>query len=109
MLETTFHGRKTFRFVGGSLSWSETPYFHKGGPLRMVPKLPLSPEICGKNFYVKQLYLGNQVTVTPELGLKLKIFARTLISGVQEKREKFGDRSAPPLLVGLKRSKICQV
>ena len=33
-LETTFHGQKTFRLVGGSLSWSETPYFHKGGPLR---------------------------------------------------------------------------
>ena len=34
-LETTFHGQTTFRLVGGSLSWSETPYFHKGGPLRM--------------------------------------------------------------------------
>ena len=44
-LETTFHGKKTFRLVGGSLSWSETPYFHKGGPLRMVPMLPLSAEI----------------------------------------------------------------
>ena len=31
MLETTFHGQKTFRLVGGSLSWSEKPYFHKGG------------------------------------------------------------------------------
>ena len=44
-LEITFYGQKTFRLVGGSLSWSETPYFHKGGPLRMVPKLPLSAEM----------------------------------------------------------------
>ena len=28
-----FHGQKTFSLVGRSLSWSETPYFHKGGPL----------------------------------------------------------------------------
>ena len=39
--------KKTPRLVGGSLSWSETPYFHKGGPLRMVPKLPLSAEMKG--------------------------------------------------------------
>ena len=32
MSETTLHGQTTFRLVGGSLSWSETPYFHKGGP-----------------------------------------------------------------------------
>ena len=32
----------TFRLVGGSLSWSEKPYFHKGVPLQMVPKLSLS-------------------------------------------------------------------
>ena len=51
MLETTFHGQKTFCLVGGSLSWSETPYFHKGGPLRMEPKLPLSDEKKGKNFF----------------------------------------------------------
>ena len=99
--------KKLSVWAGGHLVGQKRLIFTR--PLRMVPKLPLSPEICGKNFYVKQLYLGNQVTVTPELGLKLKIFARTLISGVQEKREKFGDRSAPPLLVGLKRSKICQV
>ena len=28
MLETIFHGQKTSCLVGGSLSWSETPYFH---------------------------------------------------------------------------------
>ena len=27
MLETTFHGQKTFRLVGGLPSWLETPYF----------------------------------------------------------------------------------
>ena len=27
-----FHGQKTFCLVGGSLSWSETPYFHKVRP-----------------------------------------------------------------------------
>ena len=37
--------QKTFRLVGGLLSWSETPYFHKGGLLQMVPKLPLSAEM----------------------------------------------------------------
>ena len=51
-LKTTFHGQKTFRLVTGSLSWSETPYFHKGGPLRMGPKLQ-------KNCFLKQQYLGN--------------------------------------------------
>ena len=45
MLDTILHGQKTFRLVRGSLSWSETPHFHKGGPLQMVPKLPLSAEM----------------------------------------------------------------
>ena len=44
-LETIFHGQKTFGLAGGSLSWSETPYFHQGGPLRIVSKLPLSAEM----------------------------------------------------------------
>ena len=44
-LETIFHGQRTYRLVGGSLSWPETPYFQKGGPWRMVPKLPLSAEM----------------------------------------------------------------
>ena len=49
------------------------------------------------------------MTETPKVGLKLKIFARTLIvnpflsqsipPGVQEKRKKLGGRSAPPLPV----------
>ena len=30
-LETIFHDQKTVRLVGGPLSWSEMPYFHKGG------------------------------------------------------------------------------
>ena len=58
-LETTFHGQKTFRLVGGSLSWSETHYFHKGGPLRMGPKLPLSAKMLEKTFFLKPQYLGN--------------------------------------------------
>ena len=37
-LETILHGQTIFRLAGGSLNWSETHYFHKGGPLRMVPK-----------------------------------------------------------------------
>ena len=61
----------------GSLNWSETPYFHKGGPLRMEPKLPLSAEKKGKIFFFKQLYLGNYVTEAPKVGLRLKIFAIT--------------------------------
>ena len=32
-----------------------------------------------KNFNLKQLYLKNQVTETPKVGLKFKIFVRTLI------------------------------
>ena len=32
MLETIFHGQKTFGLVGGSLTRSKTPYFHKGDP-----------------------------------------------------------------------------
>ena len=31
-LKTIFHGKKTFLLFGGSLSWSEMPYFHKGDP-----------------------------------------------------------------------------
>ena len=44
-IETTFHSQKTFPLVWGSLSWSETPYFHKEGPFRMGPKLPLSAKM----------------------------------------------------------------
>ena len=54
-LGTICHGKKNW----GSLNWSETPYFHKGGPLQMEPQLPLSAEKKGKNFFFKQLYLGN--------------------------------------------------
>ena len=36
----------------GSLKWSETFYFHKGGPLQMVPKF-----YGVKSF--KNLYLGS--------------------------------------------------
>ena len=50
-LETTFHGQTTFRLVWGSLNWSETPYFHKGGPFRMVPKLPLAAKCKEKTFF----------------------------------------------------------
>ena len=74
-LENIFHGQKTFRLVGGSLSWSETPYFHKGGPLQMGPKLPLSAKM--QDIFFKEQYLGNLVTETPKMGLKLKIFVRT--------------------------------
>ena len=49
-LEITFHGQ-FFCLVGVSLSWSETPYFDKGGPLQMVPKLPLSAEMQKKTFF----------------------------------------------------------
>ena len=59
-LETTFYGQKTFSLVEGSQSWSETPNFHKGGPLGMVPKVPQSAEKHERNFFFfKQLYLGN--------------------------------------------------
>ena len=47
----TFHGKKTFRLVGGSLSWSETPYFHKGGPLRMGPSCLWSPKCKKTTFF----------------------------------------------------------
>ena len=50
----------TFCLIGGSLNSSKTPYFHKGGPLRMVPMLPWAPKYKEKNFFFfKQLYLGN--------------------------------------------------
>ena len=44
-LDTIFHGQQTFGLVRGSLSWSKTPYFHKGGPLRMAQKLAVSAEV----------------------------------------------------------------
>ena len=51
-LETTFRGKKkNIRLVGGSLSWSKTPYFHKGGPLQMRPKLPLTAEVYEKKLF----------------------------------------------------------
>ena len=55
-LDTIFQGQKTFCSVGGSLSWSEMPYFYKGGPLQMVQELPLSAK-CKEFFFFKQLYL----------------------------------------------------
>ena len=41
-LDTTFYGQETIHLVSGSQSWSETPHFHKGGPLQMLPKVPRS-------------------------------------------------------------------
>ena len=105
-LENTFHGQKVFSLVMGSFSSSEMQYFHKGGPLRLriVTKLPGSTKMLEeKNFLFQQRYLGNQMT---QVGTKLKIFARTLMSahlnnsllaGVQEKREKLGADLAHPL------------
>ena len=40
--------------VEGSLGWSKTPYFHKGGSLRTVPKLPEKKE----TFFFKQLHIS---------------------------------------------------
>ena len=59
-LETTFQGKKTFCLVKGSLSWSETPYFHKGGPLWMVPQMPLSAEMKEKNILLSSYILGTK-------------------------------------------------
>ena len=39
-LETDFHGQKTYRLVGGSLSWSETPYFHIFNGAKIDPERP---------------------------------------------------------------------
>ena len=58
-LETIFHDKKTFRLVRGSLSWSETPYFHKGEPLRMVPKLPLGAKMKLKTHSCALALRGN--------------------------------------------------
>ena len=44
-VRTIFFSSNNFPFGRGITEWSETPYFHKGGPLRMVPKLPLSAEM----------------------------------------------------------------
>ena len=79
-LENTFHGQKVFSLVMGSFSSSEMQYFYKGGPLRLriVTKLPGSTKMLEeKNFLFQQRYLGNQMT---QVGTKLKIFARTLMS-----------------------------
>ena len=56
-LETTFHGQKTFRLVGGSLSWSETPYFYKGVPYKWGQSCPERQNVRQKLF-LKQQYLG---------------------------------------------------
>ena len=54
MLETIFHGKKNFGLVGGSLSWSETPYFH----LRNGAKVASERQNERKKLFFKQLYLG---------------------------------------------------
>ena len=72
-LETTFHGQKTSGLVGESLSWSETAYFHKG----FSNGAKVASERNVRIFFFKQLYLGNLVTETSKVGLKLKIFAKT--------------------------------
>ena len=84
-LETTFHGQKTFRLVGGSLSWSEKPYFHKGGPLRIVPYLPLSAKMKEKNF-CENLSSFLSMSLSP---------------GVQENGKKLG-ADLPPTPLGVK-------
>ena len=40
--------------------WSETPYVHKGEPLRMVPKLPLSAEM--KGFFSFQTAITREIS-----------------------------------------------
>ena len=70
-LEATFHGQRTFCLVGESLSWSETPYFHKG----FTNGAKVASE--RRNVRKKRLYLGSLVTETPKVGLKLKIFEET--------------------------------
>ena len=58
-LETTFHGQKTIRLVRESLSWSETPYFHMGGPNTNGAKVASDNRNVRKKLYFEQLYLGN--------------------------------------------------
>ena len=60
-------------------------YFHKGAG---TPRITNSDKVAWKrqnvrekNFYLKQRYLGNQVT---QVGLKLKIFAKILMSAYFE-------------------------
>ena len=48
------YDKTTFRLVGGSLSWSETPYFH----LRNGAKVASERRNEGKKLFFKQLYLG---------------------------------------------------
>ena len=48
-------GQETFRLVGGPLSWSETSYFHKGGPLRMVPEWNVRKKLFSRsNSYISR-------------------------------------------------------
>ena len=61
-LKTIFYGQTTFCLVGGSLNWSETPYFHKGGLLRMVPNLLLSAEMLGKNTFFPQAAISRELS-----------------------------------------------
>ena len=50
---------KDFPFGQGITELVRNALFYKGGPLRMVLKLPLSAEMKGKKISFKQLYLGN--------------------------------------------------
>ena len=54
-LENSFHGQKSFRLVGGSLSWSETPFFSKGGtPTNGARVAPECQNVRKKTFLAVQ-------------------------------------------------------
>ena len=100
MLRTlkNFHGQKTFRLVTGSLCWSRTNGAKVASERRNVRK---------KLFFFKQLCISREqsdrdtksgpliedfcenLTVSP-------LLSKSLPPGIQEKRKKLGDRSAPP-------------
>ena len=78
----------SYEYIRNHFSWSKS-FFCQGinyrnaiysYKLQIVTKLPQSTKMWERKCYFKQANLRNQVTKTPEMGLNLKIFAKTLMS-----------------------------
>ena len=115
-----FMVKKTFRLVGGSLSWSETPYFHKGGPLRMGPSCLWSPKCKKTTFFSNSNILWTNWLTYQKWVLNWKLLWELNCNfwashSLQDFRKKWKSSGAdmpphPPLpFPGVKRSTKCQV
>ena len=79
------------------LSWSETTYFYKGGPLRLGPKLPVEPK-CKIFFKTaiswelsdRDTKSGSLIDDFFENLIESSFLSKSLPPGVKENRKKLG-------------------